>query len=68
MSTYAIKEVGKDGTSGPYTEAELVEELNRYRAEHPEDSGFGNVSVWEMTEHSTVGTEVSVFNFVSAEE
>jgi hypothetical protein len=50
--------------SGPHTTNEIVELLERYRRDHPEDDQFSKVQVIEIPEHGTVGTERSVFDFI----
>jgi hypothetical protein len=62
MSTYAVK-IGDDD-HGPFAEEEVAPELERYRAEHPEDPEFAKVVIWEMPEHGTVGHPRSVWDFV----
>jgi hypothetical protein len=52
MSTYAVK-IGDDD-HGPFAEEEVAPELERYRAEHPEDPEFAKVVIWEMPEHGDV--------------
>jgi hypothetical protein len=50
---------------GSFTEPELVEWLEGYRAEHPDDDGFHRVSIHERPEHGSVGHERSPWDFVT---
>jgi len=61
VSEYALK-IG-DEDSGPYTEAELREKLEEYRAANP-GTLFAEVEIWEMKPGGTVGTERSVYDFI----
>ena len=51
--------------SGTFTEPELVEWLEGYRAEHPGDGDFAEVRVHELPEHGTAGHQRSPWDFVS---
>jgi hypothetical protein len=55
-----------DGNNVGYlTEPEVVEWLEGYRVEHPEDGGFRRVRIHEFSEHGTVGHERSPWDFVT---
>jgi hypothetical protein len=49
---------------GPFTEAELVQALLRYKEQHPHDHDYQELEVWEMPEHGTVGHRRSVWDFI----
>ena len=61
VSDYALR-IG-DEDSGPYTERELREKLEEYRAANP-GTLFAEVGIWEMKPGGTAGTERSVFDFI----
>lgn len=51
--------------AGPLTEPELVEWLEGYRIEHPEDDEFHGVVIHELPRHETVGHRRSPWDFVT---
>lgn len=65
MSEFAVRYRGEVGTFGSHTEAELVERLDRYRSENPEDPEFIGLSIWERKGGGTVGAERSVWDFIN---
>ena len=52
-------------SSGPFTEPELVEWLEGYRSEHPDDDGFTRVKIHELPDHGTAGHHRSPWDFVT---
>ena len=63
MSTFALTIDGAE--TGPFTEPELVEWLEGYRAEHPTDHEFSRVQIHELPDHGTVAHHRSVWDFVA---
>jgi hypothetical protein len=63
MSMFSVLIDGVD--TGPLSEPELVEWLEGYRTEHPEDDRFRLVSIHELPEHGTVGHHRSPWDFVT---
>jgi hypothetical protein len=62
VSSYSI--LVDDTDEGPYTEAELVQALLRYKEQHPHDHAYQQLEVWEMPEHGTIGHRRSVWDFI----
>ena len=54
--------------TGPLTEPEVVEWLEGYRAENPEDDEFSRVVIHELPERGNVGHRRSPWDFVSRPE
>lgn len=65
VTLYGIRIEGEPETQGPVTPADVCVRLADYRDEHPEDSEFQLLTVWEMAEDRTIGEQRSVWNFVS---
>ncbi len=63
MSMFSLTIAGTD--MGPLTEPELVEWLEGYRSEHPDDHEFHRVQIHELPAHGTVGHHRSVWDFVT---
>jgi hypothetical protein len=63
MSNFSLMIDGTD--TGPFTEPELVEWLEGYRAEHPADHEFRRVRIHELPERGTVGHHRSVWDFIA---
>ena len=63
MSMFSVTIDGID--TGPLTEPEVVEWLEGYRAEHPEDDEFHGVVIHELASRGTVGHHRSPWDFVT---
>jgi hypothetical protein len=63
MSMFSVTIDGID--TGPLTEPEVVEWLEGYRSEHPEDDEFHGVVIHELASRGTVGHHRSPWDFVT---
>jgi len=63
MSMFALTIDGTD--TGPFTEPGLVEWLEGYRADHPDDHEFRRVQIHELPAYGTVGHHRLVWDFAT---
>ena len=63
MNTFSV--LMGDTDTGPLAEPELVEWLEGYRSEHPEDHEFHGVVIHELPEPGTLGHRGSPWDFVT---